>query len=160
MKKPCKTVLKGHAEIHGKNLYTYLVGGFKYVLCSPLFGEDSHFDKNFSNGLKPPTSYESWTLTTSGFGILRESIQFCRFLRSDQGWWLREHQMARFGFGNARIRLERFLRTTWPTDRFLTHTQPNKTSRNSTQLSVVVMASTKYHFLVVTIMSIPFIIPI
>ena len=32
-----------------------LVGGFKYVLFSPLFGEDSHFDSYFSNGLKPPT---------------------------------------------------------------------------------------------------------
>ena len=28
-------------------VYTYLVGGFKYVLCSPLFGEDSHFDQYF-----------------------------------------------------------------------------------------------------------------
>ena len=34
-----------------------LGGGFKYVLCSPLFGEDSHFDQYFSNGLvQPPTS--------------------------------------------------------------------------------------------------------
>ena len=32
-------------------------GGFKYFLFSPLFGEDSHFDYYFSNGLKPPTSY-------------------------------------------------------------------------------------------------------
>ena len=31
-------------------------GGFKHLLCSPLFGEDSHFDKYFSDGLKPPTS--------------------------------------------------------------------------------------------------------
>ena len=27
-------------------------------LFSPLFGEDSHFDFYFSNGLKPPTSSE------------------------------------------------------------------------------------------------------
>ena len=33
-----------------------LGGGFKYFLFSPLFGEDSHFDEYFSNGLKPPTS--------------------------------------------------------------------------------------------------------
>ena len=33
-----------------------LGGGFKYFLFSPLFGEDSHFDQYFSNGLKPPTS--------------------------------------------------------------------------------------------------------
>ena len=32
------------------------VGGFKYFLFSPLFGEDSHFDEYFSDGLKPPTS--------------------------------------------------------------------------------------------------------
>ena len=32
-----------------------LGGGFKYFLFSPLFGEDSHFDQYFSNGLKPPT---------------------------------------------------------------------------------------------------------
>ena len=30
-------------------------GGFKYFLCSPLFGEDSRFDTYFSTGLKPPT---------------------------------------------------------------------------------------------------------
>ena len=35
-----------------------LGGGFKYVLFSSLFGEDSHFDQYFSNGLKPPTSIE------------------------------------------------------------------------------------------------------
>ena len=34
-----------------------LGGGFKYFLCSSLFGEDSHFDSYFSNGLvQPPTS--------------------------------------------------------------------------------------------------------
>ena len=33
-----------------------LDGGFKYVLFSSLFGEDSHFDSFFSDGLKPPTS--------------------------------------------------------------------------------------------------------
>ena len=36
--------------------YDLLGGGFKYVLFSPLFGEDSHFDQYFSDGLKPPTS--------------------------------------------------------------------------------------------------------
>ena len=35
----------------------YLGGGFKYFLFSLLFGEDSHFDNYFSNGLKPPTRY-------------------------------------------------------------------------------------------------------
>jgi len=33
-----------------------LGGGFKHFLFSSLFGEDSHFDQYFSNGLKPPTS--------------------------------------------------------------------------------------------------------
>ncbi len=33
-----------------------LGGGFKYFWFSALFGEDSHFDKYFSKGLKPPTS--------------------------------------------------------------------------------------------------------
>ena len=33
-----------------------LGGGFKHFLILPLFGEDSHFDEYFSNGLKPPTS--------------------------------------------------------------------------------------------------------
>ena len=33
-----------------------LGGGFKHSLCSPLFGEDSHFDYFFSDGLvQPPT---------------------------------------------------------------------------------------------------------
>ena len=38
-------------------LSSYLGGGFKYFLFSPLFAEDSHFDSYFSSGLKPPTSY-------------------------------------------------------------------------------------------------------
>ena len=37
--------------------WCFLGGGFKYFLFSPLFGEDSHFDSYFSNGLKPPTSF-------------------------------------------------------------------------------------------------------
>ena len=35
--------------------HSQLGGGFKYFLFSSLFGEDSHFDSYFSNGLKPPT---------------------------------------------------------------------------------------------------------
>ena len=35
--------------------YETLGSGFKYFLLSSLFGEDSHFDEYFSNGLKPPT---------------------------------------------------------------------------------------------------------
>ena len=32
----------------------FLGGGFKYFVCSPLFGEDFQFDFYFSDGLKPP----------------------------------------------------------------------------------------------------------
>ena len=39
--------------------YLYPGGGFKDFLFSSLPGEDSHFDKYFSDGLKPPTSYSS-----------------------------------------------------------------------------------------------------
>ena len=43
----------------GREYLPMLVGGFKYFLFSPLFGEESHFDQYFSNGLKPPTSIHS-----------------------------------------------------------------------------------------------------
>ena len=36
-------------------MYLKLGGGFKYFLFSSLFGEDSHFDQYFSDGLKPPS---------------------------------------------------------------------------------------------------------
>ena len=34
----------------------YLGGGFKYSLCSSVFGEIIQFDSDFSGGLKPPAS--------------------------------------------------------------------------------------------------------
>ena len=38
-------------------LFSYL-GGWFYLWCSSLFGEDAHFDEYFSNGLvQPPTRY-------------------------------------------------------------------------------------------------------
>ena len=37
--------------------YSCLGDGFRYFVFSPLFGEDSHFDQYFSNGLNPPTSH-------------------------------------------------------------------------------------------------------
>ena len=51
-------------NIHSKQSYVgyklfcfnLLGGGFRYLLFSPLFGEDSHFDYFFSKGLKPPIS--------------------------------------------------------------------------------------------------------
>jgi len=56
--------------------FHYLGGGFKYVLFSPLLGEDSHFDKYFSTGLKPPTSCDgnetegSHSVTVIQLGVL------------------------------------------------------------------------------------------
>ena len=38
-----------------KLAYKLLGGGFNVFLFSSLFGEDSHFDEYFSDGLKPPT---------------------------------------------------------------------------------------------------------
>ena len=41
-----------------KKIQCRLGGGSKYFLFSSLFGEDSHFDKYFSDGLvQPPTSH-------------------------------------------------------------------------------------------------------
>ena len=34
---------------------TWVVGGFICFYVHPLFGEDSHFDSYFSNGLRPQT---------------------------------------------------------------------------------------------------------
>ena len=43
-------------RIHvGYIIYLNLGGGFKYLLFSPLFGEDFQFDSYFADGLKPPT---------------------------------------------------------------------------------------------------------
>ena len=47
----CNNVLKDVRNIQ-------LGDGFKHFICSPLFGEDSHFDLYFSGGLKPPTSQD------------------------------------------------------------------------------------------------------
>ena len=49
-------VFQPFSVLGGQNVNHQLGGGFKYVLFLPLFGKDSHFDKYFSNGLKPPTS--------------------------------------------------------------------------------------------------------
>jgi len=38
--------------------YNFLGGGFKYFLFSTLLGEMIKFDSYFSDGLKPPTSFE------------------------------------------------------------------------------------------------------
>ena len=52
------STLGGQAPGFLESVETYdgcLGGGFKYLVVSPLFGEDSHFDEYFSKGLTPPT---------------------------------------------------------------------------------------------------------
>ena len=44
-----------------------LGGGFKYFLFSSLFGEHSHFDLYFLDGLKPPTRIELRKRYAMGF---------------------------------------------------------------------------------------------
>ena len=83
----------------------YLGGGFKYFLCLPLFGEDSHFDKYFSDGLKPPTSYSlimvtqviiihnmislfCWSKTTRCLVRIQDIVFLSILPLASQGWWL------------------------------------------------------------------------
>ena len=47
------------------NVNESLGGSFKYVLFSPLFGEDFQFDEYFSKGLKPPTRCALFHLSVS-----------------------------------------------------------------------------------------------
>ena len=54
---PLKKTIAGFHIIKKSIDRTKLGGGFKYCLCSPLFGKASHFDQYFSKGLvQPPTS--------------------------------------------------------------------------------------------------------
>ena len=53
-----------------------LVGGFKYFLFSPLFGEDFHFDSYFSNGLKPPPRLVLWHRCTYNWLNLQPVVVF------------------------------------------------------------------------------------
>ena len=53
----------------------WLGGGFKEFLFSPLLGEDSHFDLYFSNGLKPPTSWDFGSL----FSFLKSRRNLSKF---------------------------------------------------------------------------------
>ena len=47
---------------------SYLGGGnSNIVLCSSLFGKDSHFGSYFSKGLKPPTTYSLFSFVEWGF---------------------------------------------------------------------------------------------
>ena len=68
-----------------------LGGAFKYFLCSPLFGEDSHFDEYFSDGLKPPTSdgYQSSRLHIYTCAHVHVDWFFSK-VRSNAGKYIRE----------------------------------------------------------------------
>ena len=48
----------------------WLGGGFKDVLCSSLHGETIQFDKYFSNGLKPTTSWEFHPLQSDAWCLV------------------------------------------------------------------------------------------
>ena len=55
----------------------WLVGGFKYFLFSPLFGEDFHFDSYFSNGLVQPPP--SWWIICESLCALPRIVLFFRW---------------------------------------------------------------------------------
>ena len=76
-----------------KSATYYLGGGFKSLLFSPLFGEDSHFGSYFSDGLKPPTSYvctsiidrNTWNRPDSNFWpskVVSSAVSL------EKDWWL------------------------------------------------------------------------
>ena len=44
------------SKTYSLSVYHVLGGGFKYLLFSPLPGDDVHFGEYLSDGLKPPTS--------------------------------------------------------------------------------------------------------
>ena len=72
-------------ELDNKIIKAFLGGGFKHFLCSPQFGEDSHFDSYFSDGfVQPPTRF-SWDLSATFQALLLE-----RLLQADVGVsWLK-----------------------------------------------------------------------
>ena len=56
-----------------------LGGGFKYfLLFNPSYGEDSHFDWYFSNGLKPPTSLPNPLFLQVKVPEVASTSPFCR----------------------------------------------------------------------------------
>ena len=63
---------------HYANHHVYFLGGgFKYFLFLALFGEDSHFDSYFSNGLKPPTSFAMQSLEPQSFWERKGTVNMC-----------------------------------------------------------------------------------
>ena len=67
-------------ELENKIIKAFLGGGFKHFLCSPQFGEDSHFDSYFSDGLVQPPTRFSWDLSATCQALLLE-----RLLQADVG---------------------------------------------------------------------------
>ena len=47
---------------------------FQFFWCSPRFGEDSHFDSYFWNGLKPPTSQCFCPIVGVNIPIIKDSL--------------------------------------------------------------------------------------
>ena len=80
---------KSNSLLYKKRLdfWMFLGGGFKYLLCSSLWGNDPIWRAYFSDGLKPPTRFivlymypmfkipghESWLLV---FGTFLEPLEF------------------------------------------------------------------------------------
>ena len=65
---------------HTQKTHTKTRWWFQCFLCSPLFGEDSHFDYYFSKGLKPPTRKETQKFFTAE-SILPENFAFTTYRR-------------------------------------------------------------------------------
>ena len=65
----------GQEPNQSKQLITWLGGGFKYFLFSPLFGEESHFDSYFSKGLKPPTRAHHLRIEDVSYRAALKSLQ-------------------------------------------------------------------------------------
>ena len=77
--------LPGFFEMNG---IWYLGGGFKYFLFSPLFGEDSHFDWYFSDGLKPPSRiWYAWTTEPT-----EPMIRHASFIRTRRNYDFKDFQ--------------------------------------------------------------------
>ena len=85
-----QTNLKGRCFFWGMYRWYLLVGGFKHFLFSSLFGEDSHFDKYFSNGLQPPTGIDStWCgISSSIFRICKKKPEGLIFVvqKMEEHW--------------------------------------------------------------------------
>ena len=77
---------------------TFLGGGFKDFVCSPLLGEDFQFDYYFSDGLKPPTRNcweDSYTLKLLCMGPSHQLSRGC----THNGW----RNPSRVTVGNMQI---------------------------------------------------------